>query len=137
MALRLVEANRAIQAVLARARDLALNISVSVCDADGHLVAHQRMDDTFTEAPRGSIGKAIASVISGRPSGDDSTEDLEYFRAATVIGGGAPLIRRRGGLPIIRAGQVEGALGVSGAHSNEQDEECALAGIGVLEKCNP
>ena len=56
---------------------------------------------------------------------------------ATVIGGGAPLVRRRGGLPIIRAGQVEGALGVSGAHSNEQDEECALAGIGVLEKCNP
>lgn len=137
MALRLVEANRAIQAVLARARDLALNISVSVCDADGHLVAHQRMDDTFTEAPRGSIGKAIVSVLSGRPSGDDSTEDLEYFRVATVIGGGAPLIRRRGGLPIIRAGQVEGALGVSGAHSNEQDEECALAGIGVLEKCNP
>jgi len=64
-------------------------------------------------------------------------EGPEYFRAATVIGEGAPLIRRRGGLPIIRAGQVEGALGVSGGHSNEEDEECALAGIGALEKSNP
>jgi uncharacterized protein GlcG (DUF336 family) len=59
MALRLAEANRAIQAVLAKANDLELNISVSVCDADGHLVAHQRMDDTFAEAPCGSIGKPI------------------------------------------------------------------------------
>jgi uncharacterized protein GlcG (DUF336 family) len=57
MALRLAEANRAIQAILAKANDLEFNISVSVCDADGHLVAHQRMDDTFAEAPRGSIGK--------------------------------------------------------------------------------
>ena len=137
MALRLAEANRAIQAVLAKARDLDLNISVSVCDADGHLVAHQRMDGAFAEAPRASIGKAIASVILGRPSGDDLIEGPEYFRAATVIGEGAPLIRRRGGLPIIRAGQVEGALGVSGGHSNEEDEECALAGIGALEKSNP
>ena len=68
---------------------------------------------------------------------DDLIEGPEYFRAATVIGEGAPLIRRRGGLPIIRAGQVEGALGVSGGHSNEEDEECALAGIGALEKSNP
>jgi uncharacterized protein GlcG (DUF336 family) len=32
-------------------------------------------------------------------------------------------------LPIVRAGQVEGALGVAGARSDEQDEACALAGI--------
>ena len=34
---------------------------------------------------------------------------------------------------IIRAGQVEGALGVAGA-SDEQDVECALAGIDALEE---
>jgi uncharacterized protein GlcG (DUF336 family) len=74
MALRLAEANRAIQAVLAKARDLDLNISVSVCDADGHLVAHQRMDGAFAEAPRASIGKAIASVMnrSGFAGGSNS-----------------------------------------------------------------
>jgi uncharacterized protein GlcG (DUF336 family) len=40
-------------------------------------------------------------------------------------------MRRPGGLPIIRAGQVEGALGVAGA-TDEQCVECALAGIDAL-----
>src|SRR5215467_10018408 len=133
MSIRLAEANRAIQGALAKARDLAVNVSVTVCDADGRLVAFQRMDGTFAEADRASIGKALASVRSGRPSGDESIEGSEHFRAATIIGEGAPLMRRPGGLPIIRAGQVEGALGVCGA-SDEQDVECALAGIDALEE---
>jgi glc operon protein GlcG len=128
MSIRLAEANRAIQAALAKAHNLAVNISVTVCDADGRLVALQRMDGAFAEANLASIGKALASARSGSPSGDESIEGSEYFRTATVIGEGAPLIRRPGGLPIIRAGQVEGALGVGGA-TDEQDVECALAGI--------
>jgi uncharacterized protein GlcG (DUF336 family) len=95
---------------------------------DAVLVAFQRMDGAFAEANRASIGKALASAGSGRPSGDESIEGMEDFRVATVTGEGAPLIRRPGGLPIIRAGQVEGALGVAGA-TDEQDVECALAGI--------
>ena len=135
MSIRLAEANRAIQAALAKAHNLAVNISVTVCDADGRFVAFQRMDGTFAEANLASYGKALASATSGRPSGDESNEGSEEFRTATVIGEtatvigeGMPLIRRPGGLPIIRAGQVEGALGVAGA-TDEQDVECALAGI--------
>lgn len=133
MSIRLAEANRAIQAAQAKARNLALNISVTVCDADGRLVAFQRMDGAFAEANRASIGKLLASFRSGRPSGDGSIEGPDYLkRAATVIGEGAPLLRRPGGLPIIRAGRVEGAVGVGGAGNDVQDEECALAGINAL-----
>ena len=128
MSIRLAEANRAIQAALAKAHNLAINISVTVCDADGRLVAFQRMDGTLAEAHRASYGKALASATSGRPSGDESIEASEHFRTATVIGEGVALIRRPGGLPITRAGQVKGALGVAGA-TDEQDVECALAGI--------
>jgi len=131
MSIRLTEANRAIQAALAKAHKLAVNISVTVCDANGRLVALQRMDGALAEASLGSIGKAIVSARSGRPSGDESIEGSEYFRAATVVGEGAPLIRRPGGLPIIRAGQVEGALGVASA-TDQQDVECAVAGIEAL-----
>ena len=81
MPIRLAEANRAIQAALAKARNLAVNISVSVCDADGRLVAFQRMDGALAEAHLASIGKALVSARSGRPSGDQSIEDSEYFRA--------------------------------------------------------
>jgi uncharacterized protein GlcG (DUF336 family) len=128
----LTEANRAIHAALAKAHHLAVNISVTVCDADGRLVAFQRMDGALAEADSASIGKALASVTSGRPSGDESVVSQRYFpRAATTIGEGTPLLRRPGGLPIIRAGKVEGALGVGGA-SDEQSVECALAGIDAI-----
>ena len=128
MSIRLAEANRAIQAALAKVHNLAINVSVTVCDADGRLVAFQRMDGTLAEAHRASYGKALASATSGRPSGDESIEASEHSRTATVIGEGVALIRRPGGLPIIRAGQIEGALGVAGA-TDEQCVECALAGI--------
>ena len=134
MSLSLAEANRAMQATLAKAHNLHINISVAVCDADGRLIAFQRMDGTLAEAHRAAYGKALASATSGRPSGDESiefSEDFKDFRTATVIGEDAPIIRRPGGLPIIRAGQVEGALGVAGA-TNEQCVQCALAGIGAF-----
>ena len=131
MSIRLAEANRAIEAALAKAHDLAVKISVAICDAEGRPVAFQRMDGTLAEAHRASYGKALASATSGRPSGDESiefSEDFKDFRTATVVGEAVPIIRRPGGLPIIRAGQVESALGVAGA-TDEQDVECALAGI--------
>ena len=134
MSIRLAEANRAIEAALAKGHNLAVNISVTVCDADGRLVAFQRMDDTLAEADIESYGKALASATSGRPSDDESiefSEGFKKFQTATVIGQARPLIRRPGGLPIIRAGQVEGALGVAGA-TDEQCVECALAGIGAF-----
>ena len=79
MSIRLAEANRAIQGALAKARNLAVNISVTVCDADGRLVAFQRMDGTLAEAHRHSYGKALASATSGRPSGDELNRSLGAF----------------------------------------------------------
>ena len=40
---------------------------------------------------------------------------------------------RRGGLPIVEAGIVQGGCGVSGALRPEQDEECARAGIAAFK----
>jgi glc operon protein GlcG len=137
MSIKLAEANRAIQAALTKAHNLALTVCVTVCDAEGRLVALQRMDGAYAEACRESIGKAIASANSGRASGDEPFEGWEHSRVAMVVAQGAPLIRRRGGLPIIRAGQVEGALGIGGAYGNTRDgecEECALVGIGAIEE---
>jgi uncharacterized protein GlcG (DUF336 family) len=62
--LKLAEANRAIVAALDKARELTVDISVSVCDPYGHLLAHQRMDNVFAGAIRESIGKAIAAAES-------------------------------------------------------------------------
>jgi glc operon protein GlcG len=132
VSIRLADANRAIRAVLSKAKTLDLHLSVTVCDCDGRLVAFQRMDGAF--ADNSSIGKALASIRWGRPSGDQSIEAPAVFRPFTLNVEGAWLLRRPGGLPIFRAGQLKGALGVSGAPSEQQDEECALAGIVTLQE---
>jgi len=133
MAITLTNANRAISAAFTKAMKLSARVSVSVCDPYGHLIAHQRMDGAFAEASRGSIGKAIAAAEGGPPSRADLNDLQAYPRTGTVTGEGAPDIKLRGGLPIIRDGEVEGAVGVAGGLTNEQDDECARAAIASLK----
>jgi len=130
--IKLAEANRATVAALKYARDCGYSISVTVCDSMGHLIAHQRMDDALLLSGYGSVGKAIASAGLGIPSGKESDVDLHRSSVGGVLAHGLAVIRRPGGLPIKRGGEVEGAIGVSGAPTEEQDEECARRGIEVI-----
>jgi uncharacterized protein GlcG (DUF336 family) len=130
--LKLAEANRAIVAAQAYARDHGYSISVSLCDSMGHLISHQRMDDALLGSTHGSVGKAIAAAGLGIPSGEESDLDLTRSSVSLVLATGAPIIRRAGGLPIKRRGEIEGGIGVSGAPTNEQDEECARRGIRAI-----
>jgi glc operon protein GlcG len=128
MTVTLAEAHRIIDGAIAKAHELRVAISVTVCDADGRLVALNRMDGARAESNRFSIGKAIAAAASGRPSGEAETS-IDFSRTGTVVGERMPVIRRQGGLPIIRRGVLDGACGVSGADNNEEDEICARAGV--------
>jgi uncharacterized protein GlcG (DUF336 family) len=127
--LKLAEANRAIVAAQVYARDHGYSISVTVCNSMGHLIAHQRMDDALLGSRHGSVGKAIASAGLGIPSGKESDVDLSRSSVSGMLARGLPIIRRAGGLPIKRGGEVQGGIGVSGASTNEQDEECAHRGL--------
>jgi uncharacterized protein GlcG (DUF336 family) len=98
----------------------------------GHLIAHQWMDDALPLSSYGSIGKAIAAAGLGVPSGEESDVDLERSSVSGVLAHGLAIIRRPGGLPIKRGGEVEGSIGVSGAPPDEQDEECARRGIEAI-----
>jgi glc operon protein GlcG len=132
MSITLVEANRAIDAALAKARELETKISVTVCDASGHLVAHQRIDGVFTEAPFYSIGRAIGAASACQPDQSGLGPFARHLCTDVVIGEEAPCITGPGGLPIKRSGELEGAIGVSGAPDNKQNEECAKAGVKAL-----
>ena len=91
------------------------------------------MDGSFTESSWGSIGKAIAAAREGRPSGEALDEFHPFPRTGLVVAMGAPNLRRPSGLPIFRDGKLQGAIGVSGASSDERDEDCARAGIAALK----
>jgi uncharacterized protein GlcG (DUF336 family) len=117
---------------MTKAQQLGLTISVAVCDSDGRLIALNRMDGAVALANTGSIGKAVVAAGSGRPSGEaGGFENPTLLRTSTAIGEGMPAIRRKGGLPIIRNGAIEGACGVGGAE-DELTEECARAAITAI-----
>lgn len=128
MPLTLQEAQKILTAAEARARELGLNVSISVVDARGDLVASVRMDGARFFMPDVSRGKAMASAIFGQPSGELTERGTNpVLRNLNLMNQGI-FIFGQGAVPLIRAGVVDGAVGVSGGPA-EQDEDVARAGI--------
>ena len=130
--LTLAEANQAIAAALTRAKNMKMKIAVSVCDEGGRLVAFQRMDGARSESISLAIGKAIGAAASRKSSGDKDILDLHSVWR--VAGAGLPVIAGRGGVQITRDAQTVGAIGVSGGATDQEDEQCAKAGVEALDK---
>ena len=131
MALSLDEANRIIAGAIAKAEELNIKINVAVCDTGGRLIAFNRMDGAIWAGVYGSQGKAVASAAFGRTSGElQERADQPTPRGISIAEGGH-MIMGQGGVPIIRNGAVDGACGVGGGTSQE-DEDCARAGIARL-----
>jgi uncharacterized protein GlcG (DUF336 family) len=127
MALTLAEANQVVQGALEKARAMNIKISVAVCDAGGRLLAFNRMDGAIWGSIYGSQGKAIASAAFARPSGElQERADTPIIRGIAAAEGGH-MIPSQGAVPIVKNGVAEGACGVGGGTS-QQDEDCARAG---------
>ena len=131
MGLTLEEANRILRGALAKAQELNIKISASVCDAGGRPVAFQRMDNAIWASAYASQGKAIASAAFGRPSGEMAERADQPTPRGVAAAEGGHMIMGQGAVPIIRNGVVEGACGVSGGTA-QQDEDCARAGVAQL-----
>ena len=131
--LTLAEANQAIAAAVARATAMKIKIAVSICDEEGRLVAFQRMDGVFSESVPLAIGKAIAAAAATKSSGDKEAV-LDLQSVWRVAGAGLPVIAGPGGLPITRKAQKVGAIGVAGSATDQEDEQCAKAGLEALER---
>ena len=131
MALTLAEANRVVEGAIAHAEELNIKVSVAVCDAGGRLVALNRMDGAIWAGAYGCQGKAVASAAFGRASGELAERADQPTPRGIAVAEGGHMIMGQGGLPIIRNGFIDGACGVGGGTS-QQDEDCARAGIARL-----
>jgi glc operon protein GlcG len=131
MSLTLEEANRILRGTLEKAQELGIRISAAVCDSGGRLIAFQRMDNAIWAGIYGSQGKAIASAAFGRPSGEMAARADQPTPRGIALAEGGHMIMGQGAVPIIRNGVVEGACGVGGGTS-QQDEDCARAGVAKL-----
>ena len=104
-------------------------VAIAIVDNHGTLVYYEMLDDTQTASANVSIEKARTSAMFRRPS--KAFEDAVTGGRVAVLGltGAMPI---EGGLPIVVAGKIIGAIGVSGVTS-QQDAQVARAGIDVLK----
>ena len=126
-------ANRVIAAAVAKAHERGAGGAIAVVDDGGNLIALQRLDGTFAAGASVSTGKARTAALFKKPTKafEDSINGGRVSLAA--VHEMTPL---QGGVPILHAGFVVGAIGVSGAHSQQEDEEIALAGANSLGDAN-
>lgn len=100
-------------------------MAIAIVDNHGFLVYYERMDDTQTASVRVAIDKAKAAAMYRRPT--KAFEDGVAKGRVALLGlhGATPI---EGGLPVMVGGKVIGAIGVSGANS-DQDAAAAAAGL--------
>jgi uncharacterized protein GlcG (DUF336 family) len=125
----LADANRVIQAGIARAIDINSPSTIAVVDAAGTVVAQARMDGASLSSVTLAYDKAYTSLSCrlatsaickiAQPGGD-------FYGIANGLGGRAIIFP--GGIPIEIEKQVIGAVGVSGGNG-AQDEDVARAAV--------
>jgi glc operon protein GlcG len=123
-------ARRIIAAAVAEAKNKnAPGAAIAVVDEGGHVVALERLDNTFAAGATISVGKARTAALFKRPTKFFEDVINKGRTAMATLPDFTPL---QGGVPIIIDGEIIGAIGVSGAASAQQDEELAIAGASAL-----
>ena len=126
------DAKRAMAAAELEAAKNSWQVAITILDSGGNLVMFHRLDNAQLSAITVSQGKARTALMFKRPSKDLSD---------AIAGGGAGwrllalknITPLEGGVPIVAAGKIIGAIGVSGALSS-QDAQVAKAGADAVGK---
>jgi uncharacterized protein GlcG (DUF336 family) len=132
MSITLAQATIIIEAALGRGRELALKpLSVVVLDNRASLVAAMSEDGVSQMRARIAHGKANAAIALGlgtRALMNRAEQQAYFIQAINGLAGG-DMVPVPGGV-LIRddAGQLLGAIGISG-DTSDNDEAAALAGI--------
>lgn len=128
----LEEAQRVIAGAVAKADEIGQPMDIAVTDAGGNLKAHVRMDGAFVGSITIAINKAYTAIAfqqetknlqePTRPEGD-------IFGLSDAHGG--RLVVFPGGIPLVKDGEIIGAIGVSTGTIGE-DQAVAEAGVAAL-----
>jgi uncharacterized protein GlcG (DUF336 family) len=118
-------AKQAAGAALAEARRNGWAMAAAIVDPAGDLVYFERMDGTQLGSVDVAVDKARSAARFKRPTKafqDTLAQGGDGLRVL-ALRGAVPV---EGGVPLVRDGQIVGAIGVSGGTS-AQDGQCASA----------
>ena len=103
------------------------NVAIAVLDDGGHLLGLSRLDGATPANVEIALEKGRTAALS-RTASKVFEDRIAAGRLAMLK---LPLLPLQGGLPIVYQGECVGAVGVSGAKPQE-DEQVAQAGIDGL-----
>jgi glc operon protein GlcG len=103
--------------------------AVAIVDPGGFLVYFERMDNTQLGSVEFAIDKARSAVLFRRPSKVFEDALAGGRTAILALRGAVPI---EGGVPIISAGKIVGAIGASGGTA-QQDGQVAKAGADAVK----
>ena len=118
------DTHKMMAACVAEAQKNKWNVSIAVVDDAGFLLLLERLDGAGPLTAEVAQGKAVAAVMTKRPSKfmEDRLKDRPAFLKFPA---GLPI---QGAVPVLYQGECVGAIGVSGVQSHE-DEQVAAAGV--------
>jgi glc operon protein GlcG len=120
--------NRGAEAVIAAAETFAnakgSRVFIAVVDPAGELIAMRHTDGAQVASARVAVDKARTAAIFVRPSRVLEEQVSDGRLGALALHGAAALT---GGIPLVVAGEVVGAIGTSG-ETPDEDEAVSLAG---------
>jgi uncharacterized protein GlcG (DUF336 family) len=126
------QARTLIAATRSKGREMSLNpLTIVILDSGGHLVAMEREDGSGYGRPDVASGKAagaLAMGVSSRKLGDMAADRPQFMAALSAAWNGRLIPAAGGVLVKDDAGNLLGAIGVSGDLS-DKDEEAAFAGV--------
>ena len=132
--IKLAQANRIIEAIFARGRELKCRpLSVIVVEPGAKIKAFQKADDSAMMRFEMAYGKAYAALALGRSSSlvRMRTEERPLFMQYLMRASDEQIFPEGGGMLIRdKDGELLGAVGVTG-DTQERDEELAAHGIRV------
>ena len=115
-----------------KAQEMGLPMNIAVVDAGRNLVAFHRMDGAWVASIDIAIDKAFTSAGRGlttREIGEMAQPGQPLFGINTTNGG--RIVIFAGGIPLMRDGELVGAVGVSGGTPDE-DHEVGEAGVAAF-----
>jgi glc operon protein GlcG len=120
-----VTARRVLAAALARAAAANVRVSIAVVDANGDLVAFERMDGAVAPSILISQGKAHAALMFGTSTADVQDAIAAGKPVTATITPPPPtqivVFPSRGGVPVRREGRIIAAVGVAGVGPEIED----------------
>jgi uncharacterized protein GlcG (DUF336 family) len=132
MSVTLAQASTIVDVALKKGRETnCAPVSVAVLDAGGHLVAFKREDKSGILRFDIAFGKAWGALGMGfgsRELAERAVKAPLFIDALTTISKGRLVANPAGVLIKDAAGNVLGAVGISG-DTSDKDEVCAVAGI--------